>query len=170
MATGHVEWYGEQWTREIREGLRKNVIAAAIYLTNVIKADISQPGTLRYSVKPGGKFQKTIYGFTRSRPGNPPYLQTGLLRSSIAWELVKGGPGNAELARVGTNLMYGLYLEKGTRKMAARPYIEVNMRKHAATISAIMTQRIGPGGIPPIVQNQFRSGYLGAGARRAGYL
>lgn len=166
---GHIEWNGEQWTREMREQYRKNITAAAIYLVNVIKADISQPGTLRYSVIPGGKYIKTIRNFTHSIPGNPPYLQTGLLRSSIAWEFIKG-PSNTELARVGTNLKYGLYLEKGTRKMAARPYLEVNVRKHASTISAILTQKIGPGGIPPIVSNQSRSGYLGAGARRAGYL
>lgn len=167
---GYVEWNGDQWTREIRAEHRKNVIAAAIYLTNVIKADISQPGTLRYAVIKGGKFKKTVYGFTHSIAGNPPYLQTGLLRSSIAWELVNNGPGNAELARVGTNLKYGLYLEKGTRKMAARPYIEVNLRKHAHAISAILTQKIGPGGIPPIVSQAFRPGYLGAGARKIGYL
>lgn len=167
---GYVEWHGEQWTREMRAEYRKNIAAAAIYLVNVIKADISQPGTLRYSVIPGGKFKKTVYGFTRSRPGNPPYLQTGLLRSSIGWEFVKGGPSNAELASVGTALKYGLYLEKGTRKMAARPFIEVNLRKHAATISAILTKRLGPGGIPPIISNQFRSGYLGEGARKVGYL
>lgn len=166
----HIEWYGEQWTREMQAEYRKNIAAAAIYLVNVIKADISQPGTFRYSVIPGGKFMKTVRNFTHSIPGNPPYLQTGLLRSSISWEFVKGGPSNAELARVGTSLQYGLYLEKGTRKMAARPYIEVNMRKHAPTISAILTKKLGPGGIPPIVSNQFRSGYLGAGARRMGYL
>lgn len=167
---GHIEWNGEQWTRDMRVEYRKNLAAASIFLVTAIKADISQPGTLRYSVKPGGKFQKTIYNFTHSIPGNPPYLQTGLLRSSIGWEFVKDGPGNAELARVGTPLKYGFYLEKGTRKMAARPFIEVNLRKHAATISAILTKKIGPGGIPPIVSNQFRPGYLGAGARRAGYL
>lgn len=167
---GHIEWHGEDWTREFRQGLRKNVAAACIYLTNVIKADISQPGTLTYSVIPGGKYKKTIRNFTHSVPGNPPYLQTGLLRSSINWEIVEGGPGNAILGRVGTPLAYGLYLEKGTRKMAARPYIEVNVQKHAGEISAIMNNKIGPGGLPPIVPAAFRSGYLGAGARRLGYL
>ena len=166
---GLVEWNGEQWTRELREEYRKNITAAAIYLVGVIKADISQSGTLRYSAKPGGKYKKTVYNFTHSVPGNPPYMQTGLLRSSIAWEFVKG-PSNTELARVGTLLKYGLYLEKGTRKMAARPYIEVNLRKHASTVSDILSRRIGPGGVPPIVSNQSRSGYLGAGARRVGYL
>lgn len=166
----HIEWFGEQWTREMRDMYRKRMIAAAIYLANVIKADISQSGTLRYSVGKSGRFGKTVRNFTHSIAGNPPYMQTGLLRSSIAWELVKGGPSNAELARVGTNLLYGLYLEKGTRKMAARPFLEVNLRKHSATISAILTQKLGPGGIPPIASNQFRPGYLGAGAKRIGYL
>ena len=31
--------------------------------------------------------------------------------------------GQGEIARIGTNLKYGLYLELGTRRMAARPYL-----------------------------------------------
>lgn len=169
MAAGHVTWNGEKWTDELRKEYRKRIAASAIYLVNVIKADISQSGTLVYSVKPGGKLKRTVRNFTHSRAGNPPYMQTGLLRSSISWEYVPG-PINTELARVGTALKYGLYLEKGTRKMAARPYIEVNVRKHAATISSILTKTLGAGGLPAIVSNQSRSGYLGAGARRLGYL
>lgn len=169
MAVGYIEWRGDEWTQDLRVGLRKNIAAAAIYLVNVIKADISQSGTLRYSILPGGKFKKTVYNFTHSVAGQPPYMQTGLLRSSIAWEFVKG-PSNTEMARIGTNLKYGMYLEKGTRKMAARPYLEVNVRKHSAEISAILTNKIGAAGLPAIVSNQSRSGYLGAGARKLGYL
>lgn len=169
---GRVEWNGEKWQKQFNTDIRLRVTAAAIYLTNVIKADISQPGTLVYSVIPGGKFKRTIRNFTHSLPGNPPYLQTGRLRGSIAWELVDstrvGEPGI--YSRVGTNLKYGLYLETGTRKMSARPYIKINMMKHRETLKAILTRKIGPGNLPPIVPNVYRSGYLGAGARKLGYL
>lgn len=36
-------------------------------------------------------------------------------------------------------------------------------------IRAGITRRIGPGGLPRTVANQFRSGHFGVGARKAGY-
>jgi hypothetical protein len=162
--SSHVEWNGEAWQREFEAGVKRNITAAAIYLANVIKADISQSGTLSYSNRSGKRVRGTIYNFTHSIAGNPPYKQTGRLRGSIDWEV------DNFTARVGTNVLYGLFLEKGTRRMKPRPFLEVNMRKHHATLVSILTRTIGPGGLPSIASNQFRPGYLGAGARRAGYL
>ena len=68
-----------------------------------------------------GQVAARIYGARRSTPGDPPYKQTGRLRSSITHEMITDGQG--AIARIGTNLKYGLYLELGTRRMAARPYL-----------------------------------------------
>lgn len=162
-----LKWRGGEVTREIEAGIRKNISAASMYLASVIKADVSQPGTLRFNTltkkgKPSKK-TKTIYNFTHSAPGNPPYKQTGRLRSSITWELV------GLVGRVGTNVRYSRFLELGTRKMAARPFLVRNMRKHNATLIKILTGRIRQGGLPNIASNQFRPGVLGAGARFMGY-
>lgn len=169
---GSVEWHGDKWQKQLNADIRLRVSAAAIYLTNIIKADISQSGALVYSVKPGGKSKRTVRNFTHSLPGNPPYLQTGRLRGSIAWEVIDSANVRASgfYGRVGTNLKYGTYLEMGTRKMAARPFIKANMWKHREVLKAILTRKIGPGGLPPVVPSAFRSGYLGAGARKLGYL
>jgi hypothetical protein len=59
-----------------------------------------------------------IYGARRSKPGEPPYKQTGHLRRSVAWEVTDTLKG-----RVGSNLMKARWLELGTRKMAARPWL-----------------------------------------------
>lgn len=173
---GRVDWNGAAWLAAFESGVRRNVSAASIYLANVVKADISQSGSLSYSprLKSGkaGKSRKTVYNFTHSRPGNPPYLQSGKLRRSIAWELT--GPGRL-IGRVGTNAKsdrgapYPLYLEGGTRRMAPRSFLRSNLRTHEQTLIAILTQKIQPGGLPVIVSNQSRSGLLGAGARSAGY-
>lgn len=157
-----LKWRGGEVTREIEAGVKKNISAASIYLASVIKADISQTGTLRYASGKGRK-QKTVKNFTHSAPGNPPYKQTGRLRASIAWEL-RGVTG-----RVGSNVRYARFLELGTRKMAARPFFVTNMRKHHATLVRILTGRIREGGLPGIVSNQFRPGVLGQGARSMGY-
>lgn len=56
---------------------------------------------------PHGYYKGTDYP---SSPGSGPGVRTGRLRDSIAWELVDAG-GEIEL-QVGTNVPYGLYLEK----------------------------------------------------------
>jgi hypothetical protein len=62
----------------------------------------------------GGKMRPHV----ASRPGDPPNTDTGALVRSIATEK-KGKTG----ARVGTGIKYGLPLETGTKKMAARPWL-----------------------------------------------
>ena len=48
-------------------------------------------------------------------------VDTGRLRSSITFEL--GKDGGDIVARVGTNVHYAPYLEFGTRRMTARPFL-----------------------------------------------
>lgn len=164
---GKIDWMGNQFAQQMRAEMRRRTSAASIRLANRIRAEISQPGTLRYST--GKSKQRTVYNFTHSRPGNPPYKQTGQLRRSIAWELVTVGLGATVVGRVGTNLKYGRYLELGTGRMARRPYIVGTLRKHEGEIRSILLAQIGPGGLQSIVSNQFRSGHFGSGARGAGY-
>ena len=55
-----------------------------------------------------------------SAPGQPPAVQTGRLRNSIVHQPATAGN---LFARAGTNVPYGKYLEFGTSKMAARPWL-----------------------------------------------
>ena len=56
--------------------------------------------------------------YTASAPGEPPAVQTGQLRNSIATNVYT--EGRSVKGEVGTELMKGLHLEKGTSKMAPR--------------------------------------------------
>jgi HK97 gp10 family phage protein len=67
-----------------------------------------------------GQRGKLIYNAFSSKPGQPPRKQTGRLQGSITYEI---DPAKMT-ARVGTNLIYGKYLELGTRKMAKRPWLK----------------------------------------------
>jgi len=174
MAT-QVNWHGDQWKKQFRSEMRKRTQAAAIRLDARIKADISQAGTLETRGGGGrdrhGRFLKgagRIYNFTHSAPGNPPYKQRGHLRRSMTHELVDQGQG-VVIGRVGTNLKYGRYLELGTRKMKARPFLRPALRRYGPELRAILTKTFPPGGLGSIGSNQSRSGILGAGARRAGF-
>lgn len=167
-----LDWFGSQWKADFLARERKNVKAAAIFLSSQVKADISQPGTLRTTGQARtkkGRFKRggnTIYNFTHSAPGNPPYKQTGRLRASQTWELA--GPIQM-IGRVGTNVKYGRWLELGTKKMAARPYLRAALQKWGPTLAKILTKQIQAGQLGRTTSNQFRSGILGAGARRAGF-
>lgn len=56
-----------------------------------------------------------------STPGTPPHVRTGTLSRSIDQETFQRS--GEFVGRVGTNLIYGKYLELGTSRMAARPYL-----------------------------------------------
>lgn len=166
------KWYGETQLSAIEKAYNRRVKSACRYLSSAVKADISQAGTLRYNptTKSGrpSKSQKAIYNFTHSAPGNPPFSQTKHLRRSIAWELV-GKVGFKFVGRVGTNLKYGRWLELGTRRMKARPYLRRALSLHRSILARILTAKLKPGELPAIRSNQSRSGILGSGARKAGF-
>lgn len=106
--------------------------------------------------------RRRIYNFTHSKPGNPPYKQSGRLRASIAWEV------NGLTGRVGTNVLYGLFLELGTRMMKRRPWLVKNLMQHRSDIEAIIQGRAKAGSLT-FGPTENRSGVTGAGAREAGY-
>jgi HK97 gp10 family phage protein len=49
-------------------------------------------------------------------------VQTGALKSSIYYELDETGGGDL-MVQIGTNIRYGGFVEFGTHKMAAQPYL-----------------------------------------------
>lgn len=57
-----------------------------------------------------------------SAPGEPPAVDTGLLRASVRHELVEEDEGLA--VYVGSDLKISEYLSLGTRRMAPRPFLE----------------------------------------------
>lgn len=71
---------------------------------------------------------------TPSAPGEPPKTDTGRLVASIDIETDTDRLG----AAVGTGLRYGRYLEFGTRKMAARPWLFPTFER----LKPVITKRI----------------------------
>ncbi|EYB67412.1 hypothetical protein DEIPH_ctg041orf0008 [Deinococcus phoenicis] len=69
----------------------------------------------------GGKRNKP---HTASAPGDPPAVDSGDLRNSIGVQKIKDGH-----YRVGTNKKHGVYMEFGTRKVAARPWLRPSLEK-----------------------------------------
>lgn len=74
-----------------------------------------------------------------SAPGNPPNKDLGTLAQSISFEVDR----QALTAVVGTNLLYGKYLELGTTKMLPRPWLLPAFEAHRDEIAANMAERVG---------------------------
>ncbi|MCK6578114.1 MAG: hypothetical protein L6Q98_08435 [Anaerolineae bacterium] len=60
------------------------------------------------------------YGESPSSPGEPPGVDTGTLRSGTTWELDSQDKTKAAIT---IQAEYGPYLEFGTSKMSARPFV-----------------------------------------------
>ena len=70
-----------------------------------------------------------------STPGEMPHARTGKLRQSIN---VRRATADNLHCEVGTSLRYGAYLEIGTKKMAARPFLRRTILEEAANIRKII--------------------------------
>ena len=100
-----------------------------------IRRTLSRPGTGRVYRKSGGYGKRRNArerGLHRaSAPGQPPAVDTGTLRRS--WQY---GPNHLmdkthirdkvrPRGRIGTRVRYAAWLQQGTFRMAARPYVNV---------------------------------------------
>lgn len=76
--------------------------------------------------KTGRVYRRGNIAHQASAPGQYPASDTGRLASNVRFELPQGGN---MVGRVGTNIQYGAYLEFGTSRMAARPWLLPSFEK-----------------------------------------
>lgn len=57
-----------------------------------------------------------------SEPGHGPAVRTGRLRASIRWS-IPGSDDRGAFVDIGSNVVYAPFVELGTSRMAARPYL-----------------------------------------------
>jgi len=152
----------EEEDRKAKVALHK----ACIVVENEAKRSMSgQKSGRSYQVSKTGPLH------VASRPGEPPAVLTGRLRASLAHRVSgktfiphaytfkgkgehKGGAGVTKLpepeggfhvttAHVGTNVEYAMDLEKGKRKIAARPFMLPALEKSRNKILDIMKDELG---------------------------
>lgn len=132
------KWNGAQFLKLLHAELRRRLSACAIATANHAKKLISIDGTGRRTIRKRNKqgklvkSKKLVYGANPSKPGEPPHKQTGRLLGSVAWEIV------GLVARVGTNVKYGRWLELATARMAARPWLRRALKEMSGFIRAVM--------------------------------
>lgn len=114
----------------ISAGLVKNEVVSSI--RNVSKGIIrDKKGRWQKATSKRGKKQHRV-----SHAGEPPNTDTGRLIQSIQTEVTDA------TASVGTNVEYGRYLELGTSKMAARPFLTPAVEKNRAKVEKIFQEQV----------------------------
>jgi len=129
-------WNGEAYTQDVKAALGEALIEGSVTLMNQMKSNISGPSP--------------------SKPGEFPGLDTGDLKSSVNFNILKG-----ELrSKIGTHKKYGRWLEYGTSKMLPRPWVlrsfelaknlirEKMMREAERALSERIAARANAGGKP----------------------
>lgn len=101
-------------------GAEKGLVKVGTELVNEIKRTLSKPGGGRTYVRRGRSGSGSVR-HTASSPGAPPAVDTGRLRASI--NMKAGSEKGKPFVDVGTNVQYAPFLEFGTSRMQARPYM-----------------------------------------------
>lgn len=128
----------------IRKGLQQSGvdIAGKAGATNdgLIKQDMNSPKhgrTYEVSRGRGGRALKRVRTHIASAAGEAPAVITGKLRQSVYFKV----QGSNQL-RIGADTPYAGFLEKGTSKMAPRPYLKNNIDKSRQNIEKNIIQAI----------------------------
>lgn len=127
--------FNSRLERAAFDGIDRGLIAASFQTQRELKLMLSKPGAgRRYKGNPT----------TSSAPGQPPAAQTGTLRASVSVNsaFVRGPSGWLSRRQITTGpnrgmrppggrigaLRYGAFLESGTRRMLARPWVKPTIR------------------------------------------
>lgn len=117
-----LKWYGAKIMKGLEKEFYKRLRIVGARLERVTKQNLSIPG------RTAGP----------SAPGEFPHLQTGDLRKSIFHEVVLA----RKVVILGTTMRHGLFLEIGTSKMAARPFLRKTVTEERAAIDKLFTKYI----------------------------
>jgi HK97 gp10 family phage protein len=131
-----MRWYGASVKAKMDGMVNERLDRAARETRDYIRKQISTPNIEERGDRGRnrkGQFTKAKRGTNPSKPGEYPHKLTGHLRRNVEMEHDR----EKMIARVGTNVEYGRYLELGTRKMKRRPWLSralVEMRQRIKQI------------------------------------
>lgn len=115
---------------KLQQNLKTKMEDATMAVRNKSLEVLSGTRSGRTYVIPGTKVT-----YTASAPGEPPAVQTGRLRQSIATEISNDGM----VGKVGTTLDYGRELEQGRSNMAPRPWLKPSFEQSENEVIKIFT-------------------------------
>ncbi len=156
---GELDWEGDRFfllaTNETVKAMKK----AAIYAQGVAKEMIGGVGSGRLYRRRRQKGKRGSFAasdFHRaSAPGDPPARDTGILANSVSHTvkvkgLVVSGQVGSDIDKIRSkdptsDPEYGLFLEMGTKNMAARPWLRPSLIKSTPMIEKFFRNALGGG-------------------------
>ena len=122
MISAKLDWKGDTATAELRKAAWERVRRAVVFFWQTVQTSLNVSNPRPYK--------------SPSQPGEPPRKRTGWLAGHVLYELdEKTLSGRVGL---GKNALYGVYLEAGTRVMAARPWLIATLNKVKAQLEALL--------------------------------
>lgn len=123
----------EEKSRQVHTSLGKAILESCRNVENTAKLGMTNTKTDPMKAYPRQHGKKIHYA---SRDDEYPAVDTGTLRRSITHSVdIEDGE---TVGRVGTNLLYGKWLEESTSKMAARPWLSPSLNKNKDKIRQLI--------------------------------
>jgi HK97 gp10 family phage protein len=113
------EWHGDAFMAALQDYQVQQMHEAV----DMVKAD------MQGSIRPGGG---------PSSPGGPPHSQSGELRGAFTTRVTRNQQGAT--GTIGNTAPHALFLEFGTRHMAARPFMRPAFARNQQRIAAVLTR------------------------------
>lgn len=125
-------WNGQAEEEAVLKAGWEKIRRAAHYFWDRVHDELNVPNTGKSVGKKGHRH--TVYP-NPSKPGEPPRKRTGWLQRHVLEQYDQ----NKLEAIVGlaTAAIYGLFLELGTRRMRARPWLLATLKKYWGQMQAI---------------------------------
>ena len=133
MIAANLNWNGDRVKQlAFDAGWEKLVRMTEFFWGHLLQALNVPNSGVRVKRRGGGT--RTVYP-NPSKPGEPPRKRTGWLQRHVQREYDKA----SLTSRVGVqrNALYGIFLELGTRRMAARPWLLATLNKVRTQLEAI---------------------------------
>jgi hypothetical protein len=128
-----MDWQGDKALTFVKKLSWDGIRRAAHYFWERLQDALNVPNSGVRTKGRDGK-QRTIYP-SPSKPGEPPRVRTAFLRKNTIEEFDEKNM----VARIGvtSNAKYGLWLELGTIRMKARPFLLATLNKFMSQIRTL---------------------------------
>lgn len=120
-------------------GGKDGLADVGVEAVNRVRVALSTPGAGRVYRRPGVRGPRAVI-HRASAPGQPPAVDTGLLRASYTYRMGSDAKGN--FVEIGTNVKTAPWLEFGTRRMRPRPHLRPSIQSMKDRITELIAAGI----------------------------